>query len=90
MLRKRRDASEKDSHQFRIRIEKGSMLWKRRDVPENMFINFEYDAIPKHTLDATVMIVINFEKELNKKHALEEEGCFRGDFHQFGIRIEYE
>jgi hypothetical protein len=39
------------------------MNWWKRDAPERIFINFEY--------------------ELNKKHAQEEEGGSRKDFHRF-------
>ena len=45
----------------------GSMLWKRRDALEKIFINLK-----------------------NKKHALEEEGCFKEDVHQFRMRTKSE
>ena len=39
--------------------------------------------------DASEMNSINFEQELKKEHAKEEEGCFIEDFGQFEIRCEY-
>ena len=65
----------------------------RRDALERIFINLEKE-VNENMLwkrrEATEMSVMNFKKELQKKHALEEEGSFREDFHQFRIRIEEE
>ena len=39
--------------------------------------------------DASERIPINFEKEMNNKYSMEEEGCFRDEFHQLWPRLEW-
>ena len=62
------------------------MLWKGRDASERISINFEQFRIRNmlwKKRDVTERIFINFEQELNKKQALEDEGCFKDDFNLF-------
>ena len=78
-----------DFHQFRTENEsetcggRGGML--QRGVSSSLNMNWIRNMHWK-TRDASETTFIDFEYELYKKHALEEEGCFREDF----INFEYE
>ena len=58
------------------------MLWKRRDAAERIFIKNRKRNMLWKRRDASEGIFINVGKELDKKDALGEEGCYRDDFRQ--------
>ena len=67
------------------------MHWGRREAPERMFINFEYELNKEYVLGedgppVSIFIIVN--QNWNKEYVLGEEGPSSELLHQFRIKIE--
>ena len=88
----RRDVSERMFHQFSIRT-KEEACFERGGMLQRAFSSMSSKNRMRKMLwkrrNATKMIVINFEQELNKIDASENERCFKTNLHQFRIRTQW-